>query len=227
MVRAGENSFRLSPPFAALVAGVSGMDLSTVLAARDLACGRAGQSALPPERRDRLDGAQALTVALDAGVRPSAAARELYAVLYRSLPEFAERLEAGGPLLDVGSGVGGTPLTMFERLRAIGVEIVPGIAEEIRRRAKAAGAEDQLEVRAMDARALDDECRFPVSFWTQPFFPAETRAEVLAAILRPAACCWCRSCSRRCPQRTNRSWPTGSTGGSREPLSPVHGGSGR
>jgi hypothetical protein len=40
-------------------------------------------------------------------------------------------------MLDVGSGIGGallTTLTLFERLRAMGVEIVSAIAAEVRRR---------------------------------------------------------------------------------------------
>ncbi|MCA1283501.1 hypothetical protein, partial [Saccharopolyspora sp. 7B] len=35
----------------------------------------------------------------------------LYQVLYQALPDYQDRLARGGPLLDVGSGVGGALLT--------------------------------------------------------------------------------------------------------------------
>lgn len=183
VVRAEEASFRLSPAFDALVAGVSGVDFPTALAALDLARHQIGRVAEPSP----LSGAQALVLARDWGVRASTGARELYGLLYQALPDYRGRLCRGGPLLDVGSGVGGallTTLTLFDELRAVGVEIVPEIAAESRRRAHEAGVASRVEIRAADASTLDDESAFTVSYWAQAFFPTGTRAEVLAAIFR-------------------------------------------
>ncbi|QWF78122.1 SAM-dependent methyltransferase [Amycolatopsis sp. CA-230715] len=183
VVRAGETSFRLCPAFDALVAGASGVDIRTVLDALDLARGQAGRVAKP----GRLDGARALVLARDWGVRASTGARELYGLLYQALPEYRDRLARGGPLLDVGSGVGGallTTATLFDELRAVGVEIVAETAAESRRRAREAGVASRVEIRTADARTLTDEGAFTVSYWAQAFFPADTRAEVLAAIFR-------------------------------------------
>lgn len=191
VVQAKAATYCLSPAFDALVAGVSGVDMAASLDAVDLVRGQAGQAVQPTDRRHGLNGEQALVLARDWGVRPNAGAQQMYRLIYQSLPEYRERLEQGGPLLDVGSGVGGallTTLTLFDELRAVGVEIVPEIAAETRRRARDAGVADRLEVRAVDARALNEESAFTVSFWAQPFFSTGARAATIATIfhaLRP------------------------------------------
>ncbi|WP_399896188.1 SAM-dependent methyltransferase [Streptomyces sp. BBFR51] len=189
VVRSGERaaSFRLSPDFDALVAGASGVEMTTVLGAVELARGQVAQAVKPMGRAPGIDGDQALVIARDWGVRPSPASRQVIGMLYDVVPEFKARLEGGGPLLDVGCGVGGamlTALTLFGRLHAVGVEMVPEVAAECRRRAEAAGVADRVEIRATDARQLRDESTFSVSFWAQPFFSQDVRADTLAAIFR-------------------------------------------
>lgn len=181
-----EAGFRLSEAFDALVAGVSGVDLATALDAYDLASAYAAESASASRRSD-LEGARALTLARDWGVRAGGAARDLYALVYDALPDFRDRLDDGGPLLDVGSGVGGallTTLALFPELRAVGVEMVPEVAAETRVRAEEAGVADRVEIRAVDARAITDESAFTVCYWAQGFFPAATRGDVLKVIFR-------------------------------------------
>lgn len=183
----GETSFRLRPDFDALVAGASGVEMSAVLGAVELAQDQVAQAVRPIGQEPGLDGGQALVLARDWGVRPTPGARQLLGMLYEALPEFRERLECGGPLLDVGSGVGGallTALTLFDKLRAVGVEIVPEVAAECRRRAGVAGVADRVDIRTMDARTLRDESAFPVCFWAQPFFSQDVRADTLAAVFR-------------------------------------------
>jgi SAM-dependent methyltransferase len=180
-------SFRLSPTFDALVGGASGVDMAASLDAVELARSQARQAVQPTDHRRGLDNDQALVLARDWGVRPTPGARQVYELIYQALPEYRDRLQRGGPLLDVGSGVGGaliTTLTLFDELRAVGVEIVPEIAAETRRRAQDAGVADRVEVRAIDARALNDESAFTVSYWAQPFFSADARAATLATIFR-------------------------------------------
>ncbi|MEU6132685.1 class I SAM-dependent methyltransferase [Saccharopolyspora sp. NPDC047091] len=180
-----DTAFRLTPAFHALIAGASGVDVPTVLDAADLARDRVAGAVLPADRD--LDGEQALRLARGWGVRPEDGARQLYRMLYQALPEYHDRLARGGPLLDVGSGVGGallTTLTLFDGLRAVGVEVVPEVAAELTARAADAGVADRLDVRTTDARELRDENAFEVCYWAQAFFPADDRADVLAAIRR-------------------------------------------
>jgi hypothetical protein len=54
-------------------------------------------------------------------------------------------------------------------VRAIGLEIVPEIAEEAERRAKTAGLDKRVEVRCLDARALVERDPFDAAFWAQEF----------------------------------------------------------
>jgi SAM-dependent methyltransferase len=176
--------FRLSPTFDALAAGTTGADLGETLDAIDLVRDRVGLATDPD---DRLTGQQALVLARDWGIGPTDDAQYLYQALLASLPEYRDRLEQGGPLLDVGCGIGGNMLTsavMFTDLRAVGIEFVPEIATETQRRATEAGVADRVEIRAIDARTLTDESAFEVSFWAQPFFEPSTRADTLAAIFR-------------------------------------------
>lgn len=187
VVQAEETSYRLSPTFDALVAGASGVDMPTVLGAIELARDHMGQAVQPTDSQHGLDGEQALAIARDWGVRATPGSRQLYEVLYQTLPEYRDRLAHGGPLLDVGSGVGGallTTLTLFDKLRAVGVEVVPEVAAELRRRAEDAGVADRVDIRATDARRLRDESAFAVSFWAQAFFSDSDRADTLAAIFR-------------------------------------------
>ena len=176
--------FRLTPAFDALVESSTGTGLGETLDALDLMRTRIGLATGPA---DGLDAQQALVQAKDWGIGPAPAAQELYRALYAAIPEYRDRLEAGGPLLDVGCGIGAAVLTtavLYGNLRAVGVEVVPEIATETRRRAEAAGVADRVEIRTADARTLTDESAFEVSFWAQPFFDPDTRADTLAAIFR-------------------------------------------
>ena len=175
-----DSAHRLSPTFAALVTGASGVDVPTALGAADLARDRIAQSVLPAAQRRELDGEQALVLARDWGVRTTPGTRQLYGMLYEALPEYRDRLERGGPLLDVGSGVGGallTTLDLFTGLRAVGVEIAPEVTADLTARARDLGVADRVDIRTADARRLDDESTFTACYWAQAFFPAGARAD--------------------------------------------------
>ncbi|WP_143249813.1 SAM-dependent methyltransferase [Amycolatopsis sacchari] len=189
VAEAEADTFRLTPAFDALVEGGEGITLSSTLEAVDLASNRIALATEPVV--PGFTPAEALVLARDWGVGPTEDARQLYRVIYEALPEFRDRLEQGGPLLDVGSGKGGallTTLTAFPGLRAVGVESVPEVIEETRRRAENAGVADRVELRAIDARDLKDVSEFAVCYWAQAFFATEARADTLARIfdaLRP------------------------------------------
>ncbi|MBB4689004.1 SAM-dependent methyltransferase [Amycolatopsis jiangsuensis] len=184
VAQAHEDYWLLTPAFAALVDGVAGIELPAVLAAVDLSRSEIARVAEPVRR---LGGADALTLAEDSGLRVTAGTQTLFGLIHEALPEFRELLEKGGPLLDVGSGVGGFLLTttsLFDRLHAVGVEVVEEVAAELRSRAHQAGLAERVEIRTLDARELTDEGTFAASFWAQPFFAAEARPGTLAAIRR-------------------------------------------
>lgn len=187
VVQGEEDMFRLSPAFEALLAGADGVELTTVLGSVETARAQLVQAVLPDGRRQGLTGEQALTLARDWGLRATSGSREVFDLLYHHLPEYRERLEQGGPLLDVGSGVGGallTTLSLFDKLHAVGVEIIPEVAAEVRRRADDAGVADRVDIRNVDARTLTDDSAFAASFWAQAFFTDDSRADTLAAVLR-------------------------------------------
>ncbi|MGC4942707.1 SAM-dependent methyltransferase [Kribbella sp. DT2] len=102
------------------------------------------------------------------------------------LPELSAALKAG-PWLDVGCGVACATLTlasMYPEMEAVAIELVPTVAAETVRRAEAFGVTDRIDVRVMDARALDEPDRSSGAFWAPPFFPEQTRVETLAMLLR-------------------------------------------
>ncbi|MFE5923220.1 SAM-dependent methyltransferase [Streptomyces sp. NPDC056468] len=108
-------------------------------------------------------------------------------MLYQALPDYQDRLERGGPLLDVGSGVGGallSTLTLFDKLHAVGVDVVPEVTAELSRRAQDADVADRVDIRTLDARTLRDESAFTVCYWAQAFFSADARVDTLAAVFR-------------------------------------------
>jgi SAM-dependent methyltransferase len=101
--------------------------------------------------------------------------------------ELKEALSAGGRYLELGCGAGGTlmgPLALYPQAIGVGIEINEAVAEEARRRAKAAGMLDRVEVRQADALDLTDNEAFDVAWWSQQFFPTPSRPQVLRAAWR-------------------------------------------
>ena len=178
--------FVLTPAFGALSDGASGVTVESVLGNIMLQRARV-EAAVRADPAQGLDGDEALLLAEDWGLRATPGSRSLYATIFEALPSLRDRLTRGGPFLDVGSGVGGALLTtvsLFERLRAVGVELVPEIADELRRRTDAAGLADRVDIRCLDARTLEDDATFAAAYWAQEFFDADARAETLAVIFR-------------------------------------------
>lgn len=178
-------AFTLAEDFAALQAGPSGIRTDIALDAVDAARDRVRTALSADAPYDWQE--DALVVARDWGMLPSDASRALFGMAYAELPEYHDRLTAGGPLLDVGSGVGGALLstvTAYPELRAVGVERAGDVVEELRNRAEAADVASRVEIRHADARHLDDEAVYTVCYWAQAFFPHGTREVTLAAIRR-------------------------------------------
>ncbi|MFE0416060.1 SAM-dependent methyltransferase [Streptomyces tendae] len=188
VVRSPEGSspaYVLDPEFAALHRGPAGIRLDDTI--DDIASARSRiRSAFSPDAPDHWEQ-DALIVARNWGMLPIAASRAIFSMAYDAVPEYRDRLAAGGTLLDVGSGVGGallTTLTMFPQVRAVGVERADDVVRELRRRAEAAGVASRVEIRCADARELSDEAACEVAYWAQAFFPRDARASTLAAVRR-------------------------------------------
>jgi SAM-dependent methyltransferase len=184
-VEGSSPAYVLTAEFAALNDGPAGVRLDDsidmIAAARDRV-----RSAVSPDARYTWEQ-DALVVARNWGLLPTAASRAVFSMAYDAVPAYRDRLAAGGPLLDIGSGVGGallTTLTMFPELRAVGVERAGDVVKELRERAEAAGVTSRLEIRYADAQELDDEAAYEVAYWAQAFFPRDARAITLAAARR-------------------------------------------
>ncbi len=98
------DGWQLTTPFAALLAGASGVSLDSVLASVRLDL--AALAKLDQEPTTILDAEAALIVARDSG-RGRPVTLALYRSVYAAMPEVEAVLESKGPLLDLGSGIGG------------------------------------------------------------------------------------------------------------------------
>ncbi|MFI5693507.1 SAM-dependent methyltransferase [Kribbella sp. NPDC051586] len=176
---------RLTPSFAELVADDASIGLDEILDASVLGLeqsrGAVAPGTTPMTERD------ALVVARGSGGR----ANDITKVVYEEywlvhLPEVSEALRAGR-FLDVGCGVATTSLTLariFPETSVLGIDVVPAVVDEARRRAEALGVQDRAEFRCVDAQEFDQVDGFGTAFWAQPFFPEPTRAKTLAAIFQ-------------------------------------------
>ena len=181
-----DGTVRLSPEYAALTGDDALISLDAILdhhamLSRLMRTGVEDPGALPLSEDD------ALVIARAVGGRANDGTRAVYGeVLLPQLPELTAVLR-NERWLDVGCGVASATLTMatlYPEMRAVAVELVPTVAAETVRRAKAHGVADRVDVRAMDVRELDEKDEFGGAFWAQPFFPEATRADTLAVILR-------------------------------------------
>ena len=108
----------------------------------------------------------------------------MWAGLY---PEMAAKIEAGGCYVEFGCGIGGallSTLLLYPRATAIGFEINAQVIAETRRLAAELGVADRLTMRHMDVRDVTEEAAYDTAFWSQGFFPEESRQAALAAIFR-------------------------------------------
>jgi SAM-dependent methyltransferase len=187
--RDGE-SYRLSEDFAALASADALQSLPDLLA-KERVLGRALESAASSQGAayTELTSEEASAMALGVGMRPSSpTARSLWAsALAGMAPELYGLWEGGGRHLEIGCGAANTLLSLLAtipRLSAVGVEIDGGAIAIARRRARELGVEDRVELRHADARTLAEEASFDSANWSQQFFPAEGREEVLEAAWR-------------------------------------------
>ncbi|HJQ42790.1 MAG TPA: class I SAM-dependent methyltransferase [Jatrophihabitantaceae bacterium] len=121
-------------------------------------------------------------------VSPNPYSSELVDAFRRQIPEDPDRaaMAEGGRLLELGCGVAGRVLTTLRampRLSAVGVELSPDLAAEAERRARDLGLSDRFRVACVDAAEFTDPEPFDFGFWSQFFFPEESRQGALRTML--------------------------------------------
>ena len=102
-------------------------------------------------------------------------------------PELYSLWEGGARHLEIGCGAANALLSLLAslpRMSAVGIEIDGGAIALARRRARDLGVEDRVEFRHADARDLAEEASFDSANWSQQFFPAGGRGEVLETAWR-------------------------------------------
>jgi SAM-dependent methyltransferase len=182
-------SYRLSRDFAVLASTDALQSLPDLLA-KERVLGRALESAASSRGAyTELSSEDASAMARGVGMRPtSPTARTLWAsALAGMAPELYSLWEEGGRHLEIGCGAANALLSLLAalpKLNAVGVEIDGGAIAIARRRARELRVDDRVELRHADARTLAEEASFDSANWSQQFFPAEGRGEVLAAAWR-------------------------------------------
>jgi SAM-dependent methyltransferase len=158
-------------------------DVIAVLASRlDDADGILGVSTPSTQLSDRT-----LTLAHEHGPLPDERTLEVFRSVFATVPEYRDRLQSGGRLLDVGCGIGTHLITsalLFSRSSALGVDISSSVIDEAERRIVQAGVGDRVIVKVQDAQYLTAAPEFDVAFWAQPFFSRQVRRAVLSSVHR-------------------------------------------
>lgn len=142
---------------------------------------------------DRRAAAEAVTVS------PATASGRAMAlsIIDDGLPEAAVLLRREARWLELGCGVAGMLLAsayQLPDLRGVGVDIAPDLLDIARGRAAELGLADRVRFTECDARTYADEVAYDLVFWSQGFFPPDTRKATLTnayARLRPGGVLLC------------------------------------
>ncbi len=181
--------YRLSPDFSVLASPEAVRSLPDVLA-REEVLGRSLESAASPQvAYTALSSEDVLALAVGLGMRPtSPTTRAFWAAAVRNaVPEAHALWVEGGRHLELGCGVANALLSLLAShpsMTATGVELDEAALAVARRRAEVLGVTDRVEFRHADARDLEEEEAFETASWSQQFFPAEGREEVLVGARR-------------------------------------------
>jgi SAM-dependent methyltransferase len=127
------------------------------------------------QRRDMADG---VTLATTTGFGQAVVSGVL-----EDLPEIDERLRAGARWLELGCGVAGMllgTLHAYPKVTAVGVDIAGDLLDLAAERARQLGVADRVSFVRADATTYSDDEQFDIVFWSQFFFPAQTRRAALA-----------------------------------------------
>ncbi|WP_410813420.1 SAM-dependent methyltransferase [Micromonospora sp. 067-2] len=182
------DELRLTAPFAEMLTPDGLLSLGDKLDEAHLMARLVGE-AVEVNGLPMLSSDDALTAARGATFQPTEVGRAIFRQTLDRVPEYAAAI-GQGRVLDVGCGVASGLLTtaaLFPEIYGLGLELVPAVAAEATRRAAAHGVADRIEIRAADARHLDETAAYDACFWAQPFFSADARLPTLRAIHRALA----------------------------------------
>lgn len=108
-----------------------------------------------------------------------------------NIADWRDAFSDGARYLELGCGLAGALLTylqLYPKISAVGVELADDLVQVARERAAELGVDERVEFVAGDATAYTDPVPFDVAFWSQFFFPQDSRRDALAnafARLRP------------------------------------------
>jgi len=98
---------------------------------------------------------------------------------------FASATRDARRYLELGCGLAGSGLSgvvAFPGIHMVGVELSDDLAAEAERRAEALGVADRVTIVRSDAADFHDPEPFDVGFWSQFFFPEQSRASALRTL---------------------------------------------
>ena len=188
LVKQHDGLFRIAPNLELLTSGDAPHPLIDLLQVTKIRIRKLANIAETSDDYTALRADEVLSIAQGIVISALSFARRFMGVaLGQTMPELKELWQAGARHLELGCGVGNNLfqiLTTYPKVSAVGVEIEAETANEARRRADLLGVTDRVEVRQMDASALKDDAVFETAQWSQFFFPASCRADVLRALFR-------------------------------------------
>jgi SAM-dependent methyltransferase len=186
--REGE-SYLLSEQFGVLASSDALQSLPNLLA-KERVLERALEGAASAEGPyTALSTEEVLAIAVGTGMRPSSPTTRAFwgKAVAGTMPELHGIWEGGARHLEIGCGAANALLSVLAthpRLSAVGLEIDGGAIAAARRGAEELGVADRFELRHADARELEEQATFDTAQWSQQFFPAEGRKEVLGRAFR-------------------------------------------
>jgi SAM-dependent methyltransferase len=187
VVNGGPDRFRLSATFAPLLEAGADIQVADFLRGVGVRERLLERAFAPDIEQGYMDLSEAERTAIAAWVTftPSAeVGRQAAQEWVRSVPEWKELLDAGAVRhLELGCGLSGAMLCLLQdypKLTAVGVDLAADLIEKAAAQAVVLGVDDRFAPVVADARTFTDLDPFDAVFWSQFFYPADTRAEALA-----------------------------------------------
>lgn len=170
-----DGRYQLTPQFGAA------LDASMMLPLRGLLEGL--QARVEALQESQGYEGSATSIAEGATLNPLSPVTE--AVIGEWVQKYAPELQWGERHCEFGCGVGGGLLFTLRQapgMKAVGIERHPEVIERARHAAELLGLSSRVEFRCQDVAEMTEEAAFDTGFWSQSFFPDETRGPALQAI---------------------------------------------
>lgn len=177
------DGWRLTEGWRQLIAGETPFDVEAGIGMTRVRAGLAGAALAKADRYAELPPADRLTTARAMSFDPSGdAGVALIRGAVTGHPGILAAVEAGGPVLELGCGIGSRMTALarsYPLVRCTGVELDPDLAAFGRARAERLGVADRVTWVVADVTTWVPDRAYPVVQWSQFFFPRETREAAL------------------------------------------------